>query len=224
MQLKKIESRIEEFKLFLKSKHAYNSVYLWDIQLNFQDKWDLADADLVNMYNQSLQSKVSNRLWNQRGFEPKKMMALFFELEPDYTKSIFVDLFDDDKEIDGRLDRFQYYAGQLLLMYKKKNPESIENNHYQNHRIISLYLAMKFPNLYTLYDYEEFVHLLNAIGTIKIPQHDDFPRFVKIARTLYNFLKKDDALIALHEARFKDFEVYPSDSLLLIYDFIVFDL
>lgn len=223
MQLKKIQSRIEDFKEFLKSKDAYDRVYLWDIQLNFEAKWDLADPDLTNMYNQSLQSKVSNRLWNKRSYEPKKMMSFFFKVDSDYTKSIFTDLFDEEKEIDGRLDRFQYYSGQLLLMYKKLNPESIENNHYQNHRMISFYLAMKYPTLYSIYDYEEFVHLLSAIGTIKIPQHDDFPRFVKIARTLYNFLKKDEELIALHQARFKNFENYPTDSLLLVYDYIKFD-
>ena len=223
MQLKRIQSRIEAYKQFLKSKDAYDRVYLWDIQLNFQEKWDLSASDLATMYDQSLQSKVSNRLWNQRGFEPKKMMTLFFELEADYTKSVFAELFDEAKEIDGRLDRFQYYSGELLLMYKKKYPESIENNHYQNHRMISIYLAMKYPSLYTIYDYEEFVHLLQSIGTLKIPQHDDFPRFVKIARTLFTFLKKDDTLMALHQKRFKNYDNYPKDSLLLVYDFIKFD-
>lgn len=224
MQVKKIQEAFQQYRKFLGSPAAEDRLYLWEIQRHFQENWDLKADDLAEMYDRSLQSKHTRRHWRRENYEPKQMMLGFMELDEQYLRQVFKDLFNERNEISGRVDRFVFHCDQLLQEYKRKYPRSIDNNHYHDdgYQMISFYLAMRHPAAYTLYEGKTFVRLLEILGTRNIPQFDDFERFCKISRTLYKLMQKEEDLLELHRARLNPERHYMEESLLVVYDFYQF--
>ena len=79
-------------------------------------------------------------------FFPKEMMLKFIEMAPDFVRNMFRDLFNENKEVENRISRFQFCCDSLLSEYKSKFPLTIENRHFhlENH-MISMYLCFRFP-------------------------------------------------------------------------------
>lgn len=219
MNLQKIQNYITEFKRHLKSQRSTDVLYKWESLHNFQQHWDLASEDLKGMYDQSLQNSQTVRLWKGSQYFPKQMMLLFCELQPEYVQFAFKDLFNEEKDIDGRMDRFIFYCDELLQAYKEKYPLKIENNHYHHYQIISLYLTFNYPEQYTFYDFEIFRRTMINLGSRDIPQLNDVTRFFKISRTLGKFLAKDPEIWNLHQARLHPTKHYQAPSLLLVNEF-----
>ncbi len=216
MQLKKIQAQVEHLKKYLQSPHCYDHLYWWESQQVFQKQWDILAEDFGKMYDMSLQNSHTKRLWKREQHYPKKLFLLFIQQESDFVKQMFRDLFNEDKSIDGRVDRFVFYADEMLQLYKKANPRSIENNHYHSYEVCSMYLAFRYPAIYGFYNLEQFQHCLTCLGSPNIPQVDDFARFCKVSKTLWNFLSKDEAIFDLHQKRLEDGKHYMGDSMLLV--------
>jgi hypothetical protein len=221
MQVQKIQENFAKYRQFLQSAEAHKRLYLWEIQQHFQNNWDLEADDLAGMYDRSLQSKHTRRHWRRESYEPKQVMMGFMELDADYLRQIFKDLFNERNEIGGRVDRFLFHCNQLMKEYKRKNPLSIDNRHYHDdgYQMISLYLTLRFPDQYTLYEGNAFRELLIRLGTRNLPQVDDFERFCKISRTLYKLMQREEDLLELHQARLDPGRHYMGESLLVVYDF-----
>ena len=152
------------------------------------------------------------------------MMLAFIDRQEDFVRSMFRDLFDEDKSLEGRTSRFVFYCDELLTEYKTANPLSVENNHYHDDDfgMVSLYLAFRYPNRYTLYDPGGFRELLIKLGSQDIPPGNDIERFAKLMRTLFKFLNRDPELDKLHRNRLDAQWHYTGESLLLVYDFYQF--
>lgn len=221
MQVQKIQESFTQYRRFLKSSQADKRLYLWEIQQHFQNNWDLKAEDLAEMYDRSLQSQHTRRHWRRESYEPKQVMLAFMELDEGYLRQIFKDLFNERNEISGRVDRFLFHCNQLMKEYKRKNPLSIDTRHYHDdgYQMISLYLALYYPNQYALYDGKAFLKLLQKLGTRNLPQVDDFERFCKISRTLYKLMQKEEDLLDLHRARLDPERHYMEESLLVVYDY-----
>lgn len=224
MQLNLIKADFEKYKQFLKGSDADRHLHIWESQRIFQENWDLSKEDIREVYDLSLQNSHTKRLWKREAYEPKRIMLLFMQLQADFVTYMFKDLFQEDKGIGGRVDRFVFHCDELLQEYKTQHPASIENNHYHGDRyqMISLYLTFRFPNVYTLYDGQAFWTVLQQWGTANIPAADDFERFCKISRTIYTLMSKEDALMALHRKRLIEGKHFMADSLLIVYDFYQF--
>jgi len=162
MQVKKVQEYFQRYKAFLKSKRASQHLYIWESQKIFQENWDLEAIDLAQMYDQSLQNSHTRRLWKKERHAPKEMMLKFANMQPDFVRQMFRDLFYEGISAEGRCARFIFYCDQLLEEYKKQNPHSIDNNHYHedDYWMISLYLSFRFPDQYCLYVPEKFRYLL----------------------------------------------------------------
>ena len=224
MQLKRIQHYIARYKKFLESEHAYDRMHIWESQRIFQETWNMDHENLPAMYDESLQNSTTKRLWKREAYEPKYMMIEFLDAQPELMRHYFFDLFNEDKSIDGRMDRFVYYCDEMLREYKKAHPNSIENNHYHNDNywMVSLYLAFKYPDNYCLYDSFAFRGLLRKLGSTDVPKTNDLSRFFKVMRTLYNFLQKEEGLMEAHQKRLDPEKHYMEKSLLLVYDFYQF--
>ena len=224
MQLKLIQQYINDYKWYLSTSNAQQHLYIWESQAIFQENWDLEANDFKLMYDKSLQNSKTRRLWNRENYAPKAMLLKFMDLQPGYVRQMFSDLFNEEKEIEGRISRFVFYCDQLLQEYKATYPHRIENNHDHDddYQMISIYLSFQYPEKYTLYNKNSFIQLLEKIGAKNISPANDFARFVKVIRTLNTFLRKDEALLGLHQARFIDGSFFNADSWLLVYDFYSF--
>lgn len=221
MQLKRINHYIGQYKRFLESPEADTNLYIWESQFIFQEEWDEDHEDWGEMYSQALQNSTTRRLWNRQAYEPKAMMLKFIRFQPDYVRQMFLDLYNEDKALEGRLSRFVFYCDQLLEAYREEYPTSRDNKHYHDddYHMGFLYLAFRYPEKYALYDAQAFKRLLIKLGSKNIPQANDVERFAKVVATLYKFLQKEEDIVELHRQRLQEGKHYNGESMLLVYDF-----
>lgn len=224
MQLHRIREYIEAYRKWLPSQAARERLYYWESQRIWQEHWDLEAPDLRTVYDRSLDNSQTRRLWKREAYEPKRMLLEFLEMESEFVRPMFKDLFDESKSVDGRADRFVFYCDQLLEQYRKAHPLAIDTRHYHGdgYEMISLYLAFQYPDRYAPYQADRFLQLLQAVGAHNIPPVGDFARHCKVMRTLQTFLLKDEELMANHAQRLASPALYQEPSLLLAFDFVVF--
>ena len=222
MNLKKLQHYIAQYRKFLRRNPDYDGVFVWESQQIWQNNFDLDAPDFAKMYDTALQNSHTKRLWKGNNYLPKQMMLKFAQASPDFVRSMFRDLFNENKEIVGRVGRFVYHCDELLREYKTKNPRSNENNHFHddNFHIVSLYLAFQYPTEYAICEFKDFSKMLALLGSTDVPEIADFGRYAKVSRTLYKLLSKDEDLMKFHKTRLKKDGLYQEESLLLVYDFI----
>ena len=187
MKLHLLKSDVDEFVTFLLDHRPDEYLYKYVMLDQIRSRWDLTTNDLSGMYASSLQSEVTTRWWNRPAYNPKEVMLAFIEMEPDYVRQAFRDLFDESKRVDRRIDRFQFYCGELLRMYKSRNRTSIVNHHYQDAMMLSVYLSAMEPTRYTLYPGEEaFNKFLTRVGASR--DEVTLPRYIKVVRIVMKYL------------------------------------
>jgi hypothetical protein len=221
MQLKRLTELLEQFKTLLSNSQEEDSIILWETQQLFQYNWDTEASDLAGMFRKSLENSVSRRYWSREMYAPREMMLEFIALDEEMVRIMFRDLFNENKEVDGRMDRFVFYCNEMLQAYKDKYQRPPHNRHYHddNYSMVSLYLSFRFPDRYAPYEHEAFTHLLRLLHSPDIPLVNDPARWFKVARTLLSLMKKDTELTALHAQRLQPERHYAGESLLLAYDF-----
>jgi hypothetical protein len=220
MQLHKLKDYLQRYGQWLGSRAAESRLYYWESQAVWQQHWDSDAPDFAQVYDLSLQNSTTRRLWTREAYDPKRIMLAFAAMDRHFVHSMFMDLFNEDKDAHSRADRFVFYCDQLLQQYRQQYPTKIDNSHYHDdgYGITSLYLSFQYPDRYAPYEAERQRRLLHKLGAANIPLAGDFPRHVKLMRTLQNFLNKDEELLARHRKRLRP-EHYQEESLLLAFDF-----
>lgn len=224
MQLQKIQAFIAEYRQWLASPEAGVRIFYWETQALWQAHWDINAPDLRPGFEAGLENSLTRRLWNRQAYEPKRMMLAFMEMEPEFVRSMFIDLFNEQRDAVGRADRFVFYCDQLIGQYRERNPLSPDTRHYHDdgYGMISLYLSFQYPTLYAPYRADRLAILLNRLGSKDLPTGGDFERYTKVMRTLWGLLQKDAEVISRHTARLLPGRHYTADSLLLAFDFACF--
>ncbi|GJM35168.1 MAG: hypothetical protein DHS20C18_41690 [Saprospiraceae bacterium] len=224
MQLKLVKAYFDQFTTYLESTQNEDWLYLWESQRIFQENWDLEATDLTTMYDASLNNSKTRRLWTREAYEPKKMMLKFLELQSEFVRSMFKDLYKESISLSGRVGRFVFYCDELLNTHEELNPKSRDTNHYHDdgYQMISLYLAFRYPDQYTLYNRDAFKKTLKKLGVSDLPLADDLERYAKVSTTLFKLMQKEPKLMELHQNRLKEGEHYLEESLLVVYEFYRF--
>lgn len=218
MKLDILQQQIKAFTDVLRSHDGSLHLYKYAMLENFRTTWTFSTDDFSGMYDRALQSAITRRWWKRDHYRPKEMMLLFIHTEEQYVRQAFKELFNEAKSIENRLDSFVFYAEEMLRMYKKTNPKRIENNHYHDSVIISLYLSGMYPERYTLYPGRSlFNAALRAVQARESTDKDDLVRFFKLSHTLYKYLMKDAVIGQV----IKD-GMRPPDHLLLAHEFLYF--
>lgn len=221
MNLQKLNEAIQRYRSFLESNRQHDPYWKWESQRHFQDNWDIDTKDFYSMFDRCLQNSQTRRQWSRENYAPKDMMLKFIHTSEDYVRFAFQDLFNEEKDIEGRVDRFVFYCDQLLKDYKDQHPHTIENSHYHddNYEMISLYLAYRYPDRYTPYHFPYFKNMMQQLGSLDVPKINDVSRYFKVMRTIFNFLKKEEAVLQLHGKRLDERQHYTGETLLVAEDF-----
>jgi 5-methylcytosine-specific restriction protein B len=223
MEVKKLTYYIDQFKQFLKYDRDFHEIHRWESLFCFQENWDIDAPDFGKMYDACLQNNQARRLWKRESWTPKEMMLKFCEIQPDFVRRMFAALFDEEKSIGTRISKFKFCCDELLAEYKFSHKTSIENNHYHDDfQMIMLYLAFRFPQKYTLYNYPAFSKTMSLFGINDIPGPYDIERFIKLTKILNTFLQKDEALLELQSNRFEANKLNQTVDALLVHDFYTF--
>lgn len=183
--------------------------YPHSIVHHFNHVWkDPAGEDLRTRFDLALRSEISQRWWKRESYRPKEIMLMMITADAELAEIAFKDLSNESATLDGRLSRFNYYAEELLHIYRQRHPRATETYHHQDARMLSLYLAGMFPEKYALYPgLEIFQSFCKKVGSPDIPVVDDLVRYNKVASIIFKFLQKqvryDDFLTSRAEARHK---------------------
>lgn len=222
MNLQKLNDTIQQYKAFLKSNPRHDPYWKWESLKIFQENWDIGAPDFHIMYDRSLENSRTRRLWKRENYEPKEMMLKFIRLNSEFVRSMFQDTFNENKEVEGRLDRFVFHCDELLREYKETHPRSVENSHFHddNYGMVSLYLAFRYPELYAPYDFEAFRQLMQLLGSRDVPKVNDVGRYFKVMRTVYKFLEKDREVMEIHQQRLDPGKHFQGETLLVAEDFM----
>lgn len=222
MNLQKISEAIASYVEFLLASPGYNPYWKWEVPRHFQENWDDGAMDFKGMYGRCLQNSVSRRLWKRENHEPREMMLKFAELNSEFVRYAFKDLFNEGKEVEGRADRFVFHCDELLREYKETHPRTVENSHYHgdDYQMVSLYLSWRYPAQYAPYDFQGFRKLMQLLGSRDVPRVNDIDRYFKVMRTLYKFLQKDEKALKIHQQRLKPSLHFTGETLLVAEDFM----
>lgn len=220
MNLKTILLLIENYKSYLKSPNSDSELYKWETIQHFQANWSTEATDLAEMYDKALNNNDSRRQWKGNDFYPKEMMLKLMQIEPEYVRLALRDLFNNDKGIEGRVDRFIFYCNELLNMYLTKNPYAKVNDHHHHHGVVMMYLTCRFPAKYTLYNARAFRAFLEKVGAKNILISHDMERFVKVTKIVNTFLKKDEEIQMLLAKRLND-NHYQEENLLAVHELML---
>lgn len=139
-----------------------NEKFKWVAVNHFQEHWDIYAPDFLNMFMQA--TEAASSLIASTHFYPRRMIKAFAEADPESVRAMFVNLFDESKDLAGRVARFQSEAETLRVKYDDSK------QHFQNLNSISTYLWLRYPDKYYIYKYSEYKVVAEELESAFIPK------------------------------------------------------
>jgi len=187
---------------------AGNEIYKWKAVKCFKDNWDIEATDFPAMLAASL-GKCENLLSSNQ-FYPKQMLLYFAEKEPEKTRGLFRELFNENTDLVKRVKAFEEGAALIL----KANPASNKISTYQNPNSISTYLWLRYPDKYYIYKYSLIKDCAEKLGWPELPT-DKYDRLVysfNLYDSICEELAKDASLAAMSSQSLGE-DCYPDEAL-----------
>lgn len=219
MKVDKINAYKDVFKKHLEITQNYNELYKYECLQNFIANWNLGELDLRSIYDKSYSSSVSGRLWGGSTNSAKEMMLKFLDMDKEFVRSMFRDLYNEDRDISMRINRFKFHCDQLLA--KLQETEMQWNDHFHNDSEVSLYLSFQYPQTYNLFNFGPFSNMMQRLELKKMPEEYETDRYFKLCKGLYTMLSKDEELLELHRQKRAEAGYYEEDTMLIVHDYLV---
>lgn len=205
----RLKEALRQYKKDFVTTHWNEEKYKWEAVKCFQDNWDIHAADFENMLSQSL-SKTSNLLASTNNF-PAGMIIEFAHAAPEKVRAMYMDLFDESKDVFGRIESFKKQSNILIKKYK-----STAKQHYQHENAITTYLWLRYPDKYYVYKYSEARSVSNKLDSNykfkKGSYTDNLKSFYDFYNEIRESLKRDSTLIDLFKSQLTD-DCYPDSEL-----------
>lgn len=205
----RLKEALRQYKKDFVATHWNEEKYKWEAVKCFQDNWDIHAADFEDMLSQSL-SKTSNLLASTNNF-PAGMIIEFAHAAPEKVRAMYMDLFDESKDVFGRIESFKKQSNILLKKYK-----STAKQHYQHENAITTYLWLRYPDKYYVYKYSEARSVSNKLDSNykfkKRSYTDNLKSFYDFYNEIRESLKRDSTLIDLFKSQLTD-DCYPDSEL-----------
>lgn len=134
-------------------EHWEDEKYKWQAVKQFQDNWNINADDFYAMFEKA--TKKSNNLLDSRNFLPRGMILEFSKENPEKTRQMFEILFDENKSLSQRIEKFKNIADELQKNHNQ-NSSSKWKSHFQTDNAISTYLWLRYPNKYYIYKWSEY--------------------------------------------------------------------
>ena len=216
MQVPKIKAYVKNFTDWLATEEARHYLPYWETQKNWQEHFDVETRDLAASYDAALDSKTNRRHYRRGGYDPKRSLLAIMEWEPDFVRDAFRDLFSEDRDLEGRIQRFVFYINELFNRYRDAKPKARIPTHYHDddYQIVSIYLMGQFPEKYAPYSTELLQTICTKLGAKSVPPAADFPRYTKLLHTLQPFLQ-EEALQQNYRAMLRDIDYQQNTALLM---------
>jgi 5-methylcytosine-specific restriction protein B len=205
----RLKEVLVQYKKDFFSKHWKDEKYKWEAVKCFQDNWDINAVDFKEMLSRSL-SKTYNLLASLNNF-PARMITGFAKNAPEDVRSMYIDLFDENKDVYERINTFKLQASILLEKYGNG-----AGQHYQYENAITTYLWLRYPDKYYIYKYSEAKSVSNELRSDyrfkKGAYTENLRNFYAFYNEICESLKQDDELVSLFKSQLTD-DCYPDPEL-----------
>ena len=177
----KFDSIITEYKKQFIQSQWPKEKFKWEAVKCFQDNWDINADDFIEMLKKSL-AKTENLLSSKNNF-PKDTIINLAKLYPNEVCKMFIELFDESKNIYERISTFKENSEALF-----KKSEETDNRHYQTENAITIYLWLRYPDKYYIYKFSDVVAVSNELESNYIFKRGEF------SNNIENFFKFYDEI------------------------------
>ena len=160
----KLKAVLVEYKKNFVSQQWDDEKYKWEAVKHFQEHWDINASDFLNMFMQAT-NKTYNLLASMNNF-PRGMIKAFAEADAEAVRAMFINLFDENKDLAERVEKFQSDAEALRTKYN----DGTWKQHYQNLNSTSTYLWLRYPDKYYIYKYSECRAVAKELGSDFVPK------------------------------------------------------
>lgn len=211
-----------------------NEIYKWEIFNQVYQNWDWNVTNRASMIRNAFSTGGSSNLWASGNYFPIRMLDEFLIHFPNETVEAFEILFDQNQDLIDRIISYRKSIDQILKRLQLKFPDREKMNaHYQDIRIISIYLMLQHPESYIFYKYniaKDLFQVLNLKG-IKKGSDQSFIAFNSLAQQIKSFILEDVEFIEQykllldHENLFSDpnFNLLTQDFIFRIVNYITKD-
>ena len=166
--------------------------YKWEAVKCFQVNWDVNSDDFTNMLKKAL-SQTGNLLASVNNF-PAKMIEKFAEIAQEEVRAMFIELFDESKDVYERIDSFKQKSNSLLERYGN----GASSQHYQYENAICTYLWLRYPDKYYIYKLSEIKVVSSELESDYIfkkgAYEDNIRNFLSFYNEICTELQQDDEL------------------------------
>lgn len=197
----RFQELLEEYKSELKGVRWDDEKFKWQAIKGFQERWDIESTDFCTMLKNSM-DKTFNLLASSHYF-PRKMIEEFAQKESETVRQMFMDLFDESKDLYGRMVSFKAQSKQLVNKYWDPGKSD-----FQTENTLTTYLWLRYPDKYYIYKFEEAKSLANELKTNYVFKAGDYKNnvenFIKLYDELSQELCKDLELKQIVQSKLED--------------------
>ena len=150
------QSILTEYKKDFPGQWWEDEKYKWEMVRWFQDHWDIEAEDFLAMLSEAL--KKTNNFLASKHYYPLGMLEEFAQMAPEEVRTMFRKLFDETQDVVERIAAFKESARHLLQAYedrKRLTNTSKRYSSYQDEFSISIYLWLRYPDVYYIYKFSE---------------------------------------------------------------------
>lgn len=187
----RLKSALVEYKKRFVQTQWPDEKYKWEAVKCFQVNWDVNADDFAAMLTKAL-SQTGNLLASVNNF-PAKMIIKFAEIAQEEVRAMFIELFDEGKDVYERIDSFKQKSNSLLERYGNGAAQ-----HYQYENAICTYLWLRYPDKYYIYKLTEIKAVSNELEsdyTFKKGAYaDNIRNFFAFYNEICDELKQDEEL------------------------------
>lgn len=137
--------------------------YKWEAMKHYKETWNIDTPDFTSMLAEAF-SRAGNLLSGGM-YYPYKMITAFAREDPETVRSMFRQLYNENRPLATRYKEFRASCDKCLTDYRpKQEGRDKALNHYQDLRAISVYLSFEYPDTYFLYKYKMYTQFRDLIG------------------------------------------------------------
>ena len=179
----KLSAVITAYKEYFPN-HWKDEKYKWEAIAHFQKYWNINAENFLDMF-MTATDKTYNLLANMNNY-PRGMIKSFAGADSEVVRIMFMDLFDESKELAERIRQFMESAEELRIKYD----DGTWRQHYQTHNAITTYLWLRYPDKYYIYKYSEARAIAKTIESDFIPKKGGEIANVECGMKLYNEIRE----------------------------------
>ena len=192
-----------------------DEIYKWKAIKHFQDHFDIETPDLAANIEFSMDE--AKNLLSSGKYWPKRMLRKNAELAPESVREMLRVLFDEDFDLKERIESFR-------ADFKALNKKNFgEDNDYQDHRALTVYLVLMYPERYFLYKFgmfKDFARIVDYPYQPKRGKIENLGHYLSLCDLVKEQIEKDQELLSMHARRLDDSCYRDIENHVLTQDFI----